>query len=37
MADLVPVPARPNPRKASLEQLTASDPTVCAWVAESAG
>ncbi|MES1152049.1 MAG: UvrD-helicase domain-containing protein, partial [Dongia sp.] len=37
MADLVPVPARPNPRKATPEQLTASDPTVCAWVAASAG
>ncbi len=37
MADIVPFPDRRAMRTATPEQLEASDPTVCAWVAASAG
>jgi len=38
LADVIPFPpARPSVRAATREQLRASDPAVCAWVAASAG
>jgi ATP-dependent helicase/nuclease subunit A len=37
LADIVPFPAAARTRAATPEQLKASDPAVCAWVAASAG
>ena len=37
MADVIPFPTRRPAPAATAEQLRASDPTACAWVAASAG